>query len=114
MEKLLDALKRQKVPCDPNNVSINPNWEIYRRRGAIALKHEPERLTSNWLRIAETPDAINYYEPTGYVDRDALAAACTNSPYAAVLMQRGLVTFQSPEEVASGCCSVGMLRNTSD
>ena len=47
--KLLDTLKRQKVPCDAAKIQINPNWEIYRRRGAIPIKNEPERLTSNWL-----------------------------------------------------------------
>lgn len=100
LEKLLGALNRQKVPCDAEHATISPNWELYRRRGAIALKSEPERLTSNWLRIAETPDAINYFEPNGAVDRDALANACPLARFPAVLMQQGIVTFQSLEEIS--------------
>jgi hypothetical protein len=96
--KLFEALKRQKVPCDEEHAVINPNWEVYRRRGAIALKNEPERLTSNWLRIAETPDVINYFEPSGVVDRDALADACLASAFPATPMQLGIVTFQPEEE----------------
>jgi hypothetical protein len=65
--KLLDTLKRQKVPCNAANIQINPHWEAFRRRGAIPLRQEPERLTSNWLRIAEAPDAIGPPDrPTGW------------------------------------------------
>jgi hypothetical protein len=99
LEKLFEVLKRQKVPCDAVHAVINPNWEVYRRRGAIALKNEPERLTSNWLRIAETPDVINYFEPSGVVDRDALADACFASASPAAPIQLGIVTFQSEEEL---------------
>jgi hypothetical protein len=45
---LLDTLRRQKVPQIASKIQINPNWEIYRRRGAISINNEPERLTSNW------------------------------------------------------------------
>lgn len=34
---LLDALQRQKVPRSAGELVINPNWEIFRRRGAIPL-----------------------------------------------------------------------------
>jgi hypothetical protein len=54
LEKLLASLKRQKVPCNAEAGVINPTWEIYRRRQAITLKNEPERLTSNWLRILKS------------------------------------------------------------
>ncbi len=50
LNKLLAQLNRQKVPCNPNNIKINPNWEIIRRRGAIQIKKEPERLTSKTYR----------------------------------------------------------------
>ncbi len=66
--KLLDALKRQKVLRDPATTTINPHWEMFRRRGAIPLKDEPERLTSNWLRIAEAPDVLRYFEASGAVE----------------------------------------------
>jgi TIR domain-containing protein len=100
-EKLLETLKRQKVPIRTGGAVIQPNWELYRRRGAIALKQEPERLTSNWLRISEAPDVINYFEPSGVIDRDALAKIAPKSPFPVVLMQSGFVTFQSSDEVAA-------------
>jgi hypothetical protein len=107
LDKLLGMLKRQKVPCEPGRVAINPNWEFYRRRGAVLLKDEPERLTSNWLRIAETPDCIHYFEPSGAIERDALAAACPNTAFPTVLIQRGIITFQSADELNSALSGVG-------
>ena len=107
LEKLLEALKRQKVPCRSDSIVIQPSWELYRRRGSVALKDEPERLTSNWLRVSEAPDFINYYEPSGVVDKDGLAKISPTSPFAVALMQRGFVTFQSADEIAAIFGSVG-------
>jgi TIR domain len=107
LDKLLDALKRQKVPCRNGSLVIQPSWELCRRRGAVTLRDEPERLTSNWLRISEAPDVINYFEATGVIDRDALAKAAPTSPFPVALMQQGFVTFQSAEEVAIFFGSVG-------
>lgn len=97
--KLLDTLKRQKVPCDPANILINPNWEAFRRRGAIPLRQEPERLTSNWLRIAEAPDLIRYFVPTGSADQMALYRACAAAAHPAEPHRNGLLSFQSLLEV---------------
>jgi hypothetical protein len=99
-DKLLEALKRQKVPCRSDGVVIQSGWELHRRHGAVTLKNESERLTSNWLRISETPNFINYFEPSGVIDRDALANAAPTSPFPIALMQQGFVTFQSADEVA--------------
>jgi hypothetical protein len=107
LDKLLEALKRQKVPRRIDGAVIQPSWELYRRRGAIALKDEPERLTSNWLRISEGPDVINFFEPSGVIDRDALAKAGPTSPFPVVLMQQGFVTFQSTDEIAAIFGAVG-------
>lgn len=106
LDKLLETLKRQKVPCRSNGV-IQPGWEFHRRRGAVTVKNEPERLTSNWLRISEAPNVINYFEPSGVIDRDALASAAPASPFPVALMQQGFVTFQSADEVAVIFSSVG-------
>lgn len=106
LDKLLETLKRQKVPCRSNGV-IQPSWELHRRRGAVILRDEPERLTSNWLRISEAPNVINYFEPSGVIDRDALASAAPASPFPVALMQQGFVTFQSADEVAVIFSSVG-------
>ncbi|QAB00965.1 MULTISPECIES: TIR domain-containing protein [Agrobacterium tumefaciens complex] len=75
LDKLLDTLQRQKVPRHAGQLAINPNWEVFRRRGAIPIVAEPERLTSNWLRIAEVPDAIRYFESTGVIDQKRLQIA---------------------------------------
>jgi TIR domain len=107
LDKLLEALKRQKVPCRNDSGTIQLSWEAYRRRGAVTLKDEPERLTSNWLRISEAPDVINYFEPSGVIDRDALASAAPTSLFPLVLIQQGFVTFLSADEVAVIFSSVG-------
>lgn len=107
LEKLLDALRRQRVPCRSDGLTIQPSWEVFRRRGAVTLKDEPERLTSNWLRISEAPDFINYFEASGVVDRDALASTAPTSPFPLALMQQGFVTFQSADEVVPIFESVG-------
>ena len=49
LDKLLDTSKRQKVPCDPSKIPINPNWEIYRRRGAVPNQ---ERAGATDLKLA--------------------------------------------------------------
>jgi hypothetical protein len=105
--KLLDTLKRQKVPCDPSNAAINPNWELFRRRGAIPIKNEPERLTSNWLRIVEAPDAIRYFEPTGAVERSALERACKASRYPAEPHLHGFFSFGTPDQINTAFAGVG-------
>jgi TIR domain len=105
--KLLDALKRQKVSREPDKIQINPNWEIYRRRGAIPIKNEPERLTSNWLRMVEAPDAIRYFEPTGAVDRAALARICEGAAYPAEPQSRGFFSFSTEAEINAAFASVG-------
>jgi hypothetical protein len=107
LDKLLETLKRQKIPCDLTKISINPNWEIYRRRGSIPIKEEPERLTSNWLRVAEAPDIVRYFEPSGAADLYAIESACTSSKYPAPPMQRGFVSFGTPEEINDAFATTG-------
>ncbi|SEC58731.1 TIR domain-containing protein [Rhizobiales bacterium GAS191] len=107
LAKLLAALKRQKVSRDETAVRINPNWDLYKRRGAILLKNEPERLTSNWLRVASAPDIVRYFEPVGAVDRFALANACHASRFPATLVHRGFLSFGSVDEINEGFAIVG-------
>lgn len=107
LSKLLDTLKRQKVPLDASKIQINPNWEIYRRRGAIPIKNEPERLTSNWLRILEAPDFIRYYEPTGAVDRFALARICAAAKHPTMPQSQGFFSFGTEDEINTAFAEVG-------
>jgi hypothetical protein len=105
--KLLETFKRQKVPCDPDKIQINPNWEAYRWRGGIAIRKEPERLTSNWLRVVFMPDTIRYFEPTGAVDRHALKASCESAPFPAEPQARGFLCFATVDEVNDAFTGIG-------
>jgi len=107
LNKLLQTLKRQKVPLDTTTIQISPNWEIYRRRGAIPIKNEPERLTSNWLRMLEAPDVIRYFEPSGALDRAALARLCAASRYPAEPQSQGFFSFGTESEINEAFGSVG-------
>jgi hypothetical protein len=105
--KLLEALRRQRVPRNDSRIQINPNWEIYRRRGGTPIKNEPERLTSNWLRIAEAPDFISYFEPTGAIDRFSMYNACGESKYPAEPHLNGFFSFGTLPEINGAFASVG-------
>ena len=107
LHELLEALTRQGVPCDPGCVAINPNWENYRKREAIRIEDAPERLTSNWLRIAEIPDTIRYFQPTGAINHTALHQECRNFRYPAEVHLRGFFSFCDLEEINESLSHVG-------
>ncbi|MCG7509032.1 toll/interleukin-1 receptor domain-containing protein [Mesorhizobium retamae] len=96
---LLDALQRQKVPRSDVSPVIDPNWEIFRRRGAVPLVDEAERLTSNWLRAAEAPDFIYYYKSTGVIDSRLLDRAIDQFKYPCARQGAGFITFADQAEV---------------
>ncbi len=98
LRDLLETLKKQKVPRDPN-VAINPNWENYRKRLSISIEQAPEVLTSNWLRIAEAPDTIRYFQPTGAVNLQAMLIACKEYEYPAEPHLRGFFSFAGLDEI---------------
>lgn len=104
---LLEALQRQKVPRSCSPAVIDPNWEIFRRRRAIPLVDEAERLTSNWLRAAEAPDDIRYYESTGVVDSRLLDRAIEQFKYPCATQSAGLITFADQTEVNIAFTSAG-------
>jgi hypothetical protein len=107
---LLDALRRQKVPRHADAVRINPNWELFRRRGAIPLIGQPERLTSNWLRVTEAPDTIHYYEPSGATDPDQLKRALARYPYPTAVQGRGFLSFAGQAEIDEAFEEIGRFR----
>lgn len=107
---LLDALRRQKVPRQTDTVCINPNWELFRRRGAIPLIDEPERLTSNWLRIVEAPDTMNFFEASGALDVDRLKRALKRYPYPTAVQGRGFLSFASQAEIDETFEEIGRFR----
>jgi hypothetical protein len=110
LDNLFDKLARLKAKGNPSAIQINPNWELFRRRSAIPVINEPERLTSNWMRVAECPDAIHYFEPSGSVDRDALAASCRELAFPAISRDLGFFTFATEEEVGEALSAMGRFR----
>lgn len=107
LSALLEALRRQKVPRDTAAVRIDPNWELFRRRGAVPLINQPERLTSNWLRIVEVPDAIHHYEAIGATDSDQLKRAIAAYPYPVVSHGRGFLSFAGQTEIEDTFQAIG-------
>jgi hypothetical protein len=107
---LLDALRRQKVPQFSDAVCINPNWELFRRRGAIPLIDQPERLTSNWLRVIEAPDEMNYYEASGAFDPDQLKRTLKRYPYPTAIQGRGFLSFATQAEIDESFEEIGRFR----
>ena len=109
---MLEALRRQHVPRKESEVRISPNWEIYRRRNAVAIVEDPERLTSNWIRIVEAPDTINFFEPKGFTDVRALREACRNSPFPIEPHQNGFFSFGTESEINKAFAQVGIFAVT--
>jgi TIR domain len=107
---LLDALQRQKVPRPAGQAAIDPNWEIFRRRGAIPLVEEAERLTSNWLRAAEAPDVIRYFESTGAIEDRLLDSVLEDFPYPCAKQGSGIITFAEQSEVDTAFASAGRFK----
>ncbi|MVT54249.1 TIR domain-containing protein [Bradyrhizobium yuanmingense] len=107
---LLDALQRQKVPRPAGQAVVDPNWEIFRRRGAIPLVDEAERLTSNWLRAAEAPDVIRFFESTGAIEDRLLDRALEDFPYPCAKQGSGIITFAEQSEVDTAFASAGRFK----
>ncbi|QDO98007.1 TIR domain-containing protein [Ferrovibrio terrae] len=99
LDSLLETLKRRGIRPNPDSIQINPNWELYRKRLSIKLLPEPERLTSNWLRVAEAPDAIHYFEPVGSIDRDLMYEQCAQLSFPNEPWAHGFFALTSLEEV---------------
>jgi hypothetical protein len=107
---LLEALRRQKVPRQTDAIRIDPIWELFRRRGAIPLIDQPERLTSNWLRIVEAPDEIHYYEASGASDPDRLKRTLATYPYPTAVQGRGFLSFAGQAEIDDAFEEIGRFR----
>jgi hypothetical protein len=50
-------------------------------------------LTSNWLRAAEAPDIIRYFESTGTIENRLLDRALEDFPYPCAKQSSGIITF---------------------
>ncbi|MCD2175071.1 toll/interleukin-1 receptor domain-containing protein [Rhizobium sp. C4] len=108
--KLVDTLQRQKVPRSADT-PINPNWEIFRRRGAVPIIDIPERLTSNWLRVAEAPDFIRYFECSGVINKGRLQGAIESYGHPCALVgESGFLAFGSVPEIEMAFEGVGRFK----
>jgi hypothetical protein len=114
LDKLLAALRRQRVPRDVANISINQNWELFRRRAAVQIRNEPERLTSNWLPVVELPDAIRFFMPTGAVNRLGLSEACRTGRYPASPRDQGFFAFGSLAEINERFSAIARFKITQE
>ena len=110
LSKLLDTLGRQGVPRRDGKTEVAPQWDSFRKRGAVPLVPKPELLVSNWIWIDELPDEVHFYEASGAVESDALSRRVRKLPYPAVPHGRGLITFADPPDVAEGLEGVAKLR----
>lgn len=99
LDRLLDELRKAHVPAANVDLAINPAWEVVRRHLAVTIQNEPERLTSNWIRITEWPDFIRFVEVAGAMDHQAFGHAASASNYPVRQHNRGLLTFMSLDEV---------------
>lgn len=109
LDNLLDKLRRLNVPRS-DTVEINPHWEAFRRRNAVIIENRPERLTSNWMRISEVPETICYFEPTGAVDRFALATACERAAYPIRSQHNGFLFFGTTDEANDLFAALGRFK----
>lgn len=110
LSNLFDHLGRLRIKGNPAATKINQNWELFKRRSAVPVVSEPERLTSNWMRVAECPDVIRFFEPTGAVDRNAVAYAVRDLPFPGVPHEQGFFTFASAEEIAEALADTGRFK----
>ena len=99
LRDLLNSLDKQMDPKSGGTSNINPNWEAYKKRLAIDVEDKPELLTSNWLRVLDTPCKLRYYVPSGALNHTLMASAVRNSQYPVEIYHRGFFSFSAPEEV---------------
>ena len=107
LRDLLETLASQRVPCEEERKTISPNWESYRTRQAIRIEERTETLTSNWLCVAEIPDAIRYFVPAGALVHPAMQEASRRAPFVSEVHHRGFFAFTAPEEVEEHFASAG-------
>lgn len=110
LSKLLETLRRQRVTCRRENITVAAQWDSFRKRGAVPLVREPESLVSNWIQILEMPDELHFYEATGAVQIGVLKRRVQGLSFPAVAYERGVITFAAPPDVEESFGGVAKLR----
>lgn len=106
---LLEQLEGHNVPKKNEPVSINPEWEGYKKRLSLEITSSPETITSNWLRVTDLPDTIRFYEPIGAISIGAFEGTCKNAEFPLHCYNRGVFSFMTLEEITPIFCAVAPL-----
>ena len=113
LDELLEALADECVPRR-EGVSINVNWEAYKRRRAIKVEAIEEPLTTTWLEIPSLTHRIRYFQPTGVVDHTLLTQCCAMSEFPAEIYQRGFFTFMDQAGIDKNFQTAGKFKPHSE
>lgn len=105
LAELLAALEKEGVPRTAQ--SISPHWEAYRTRLSLKVDQQPETLVSNWLRVAEVPDRIRYFVPSGAIGPRSIPVAMETYGFPAYPHLRGFFAFADETELNERVGSVG-------
>lgn len=106
LSKLLISLDKQNV-IKAGDGTIQPLWAAYQRRRANQIRHEPEVLTSNWIRIITVPDKLYHLEPKNPFDEKRLMQLGERFQYPLAPFERGFLTFASPFDLEEHFASIG-------
>lgn len=106
LASLLKSLGRQAVP-KAGDGTIQPAWNAYLRRRAIAVEVAPETLTSNWLRILNMPDTLSYLVPRLRANEGALRRLAGTFDFPLVEFGLGFLSFSNPTEMEEHFLAVG-------
>lgn len=107
---LLEQLDGMSGIPKQEQVTINPNWELYKRRQAVQIENAPEPLTSNWVRIASLPDKISYYVPSGAISLAMMLTTARRCEFPIEPFRRGFWTFAPPETVSQTFEHIGKFK----
>ena len=76
-------------------------WRELYLVNAKRLASLPEILLSNWLRIAEMPSAVKFYDFSGGISIDLAAERCRTAPWPLVRHHRGFISFADADDLAA-------------
>lgn len=106
LDRLLAELERAGVAKTNAARSVSSTWETIRRQLAVLVRNEPERLTSNWIRVTELPDRIGFFEVSGAIDHGQFQRGVKAASYPMVPHHRGVITFLNADEVNGELSSI--------
>lgn len=103
---LLKYLGRQGVP-NASGGTIQPMWNAYLRRRAVAIENCPEILTSNWLRVMGMPDTVLHVAPRNSANERTLRALAKSCEFPLVEFGQGFIGFAGPFDLEEHFQEVG-------